>query len=213
MKISILFLISLAIFSIFPWIDLEVSSLFYDGDKFFLKHYWFFQFFYKGLYVVVSLTVVILFALWIYQLISKKDLKYLNKKAILYLFLALIIGPGLVTNTILKDNWDRARPNHVVEFGGTKSFTPFYKPTNQCDRNCSFVSGHSAAAFFFLAFAFIFKSRKIFYVALLFGVLVSITRVVQGGHFFSDVVFAFFINYFFFVALYRIMYKKKVSLE
>lgn len=213
MKISILFLISLAIFSLFPWIDLEVSSWFYDGDRFFLKYHWFFQLFYKGLYIAIYITVAILFVLWIYQLISKKELKYLNKKAILYLFLALIIGPGLVTNTILKDNWDRARPNHVVEFGGQKSFTPFYKPTNQCDSNCSFVSGHSAAAFFFLTFAFIFKSRKIFYVALLFGVLVSITRVVQGGHFFSDVVFAFFINYFFFVALYYIMYKKRISLE
>ncbi len=213
MRIFILFLILIAIFAIFPQIDLIVSSWFYDGDSFYLKYHWFFQFFYKGLYVVVFLIIVTLFALLIYQSITKKRLKYLDKKAITYLLLALLIGPGIVTNALLKEHWDRARPHHVVEFGGDKKFTPFYKPTNQCDSNCSFVSGHSAGAFFLIAFAIIFKSRKIFYLALLFGILVSITRVVQGGHFLSDVIFSFFINYFIFVLLYYIMYKKRVEFE
>jgi lipid A 4'-phosphatase len=42
----------------------------------------------------------------------------------LFLMLCMAVGPGLVSNLALKDQWSRARPKQIVEFGGTKSFTP-----------------------------------------------------------------------------------------
>ena len=61
-----------------------------------------------------------------------------------FLAAMLAIGPGLVANVILKDNWGRARPRQVVEFGGTKQFTPPLVPVRECVRNCSFVSGEAS---------------------------------------------------------------------
>ncbi len=42
----------------------------------------------------------------------------------LFLGICLGVGPGLIANLMLKDQWGRARPKHVVEFGGSKTFTP-----------------------------------------------------------------------------------------
>ena len=40
-----------------------------------------------------------------------------------------------------------ARPKHIVAFGGSKLFTPALQPTDQCKRNCSFVSGEACSVF------------------------------------------------------------------
>ena len=42
-------------------------------------------------------------------------------RAAVFLVLSLLLGPGLLVNVILKDNWGRPRPGSVVEFGGTQS--------------------------------------------------------------------------------------------
>ena len=48
----------------------------------------------------------------------------MSKKACLYLILAMLLGPLLAVNGILKEFSGRARPRHVVEFSGHKTFTP-----------------------------------------------------------------------------------------
>jgi lipid A 4'-phosphatase len=65
----------------------------------------------------------------------------------LFLAVCLGVGPGLVANVILKDQWGRARPKHVSEFGGAKAFTPVLVPAGQCRRACSFVSGEASSVF------------------------------------------------------------------
>ena len=64
-----------------------------------------------------------------------------------FLVAVLVVGPGLVANSIFKDNWGRARPREVVELGGTKPFTPPLLPATSCSRNCSFVSGEASSMF------------------------------------------------------------------
>ncbi len=39
-------------------------------------------------------------------------------RAAFLMLLTLALGPGLLANTILKDNWGRPRPIEVTEFGG-----------------------------------------------------------------------------------------------
>jgi lipid A 4'-phosphatase len=109
-----------------------------------------------------------------------------------------VLGPGLLVNVLLKQNWGRARPVSVEAFGGDKLFTPPFEIAGQCSNNCSFVSGEAAsAAVMVIVLAVLFTSdcqkpwRRVVFVALgaLF-MLASGMRVASGRHFLSDVVFA-----------------------
>ena len=109
-----------------------------------------------------------------------------------------VLGPGLLVNVLLKENWGRARPVSVEAFGGDKLFTPPFEMAGQCSNNCSFVSGEAAsAAVMVIVLAVLFTSdcqkpwRRVMFVA--FGALFMLAsgmRVASGRHFLSDVVFA-----------------------
>ena len=110
--------------------------------------------------------------------------------AFLFLFYELF---GVVTNLVLKDHWGRARPKHVVEFGGAKTFTPPLIPTDQCPNNCAFVSGEAASIFMpFYALGLVMPqwSAVLLVVGTLGGLAAGLVRISQGAHFLSDVVFA-----------------------
>lgn len=112
-----------------------------------------------------------------------------------FLFVAscLAIGPGAVTNLAFKDQWGRARPREIVEFGGAKIFTAALIPANQCRKNCSFVCGEASSIFMiFFAPGLLFwrRSALLLGTGLLAGSAAGLIRIAQGGHFLSDVVFA-----------------------
>jgi len=114
-------------------------------------------------------------------------------RAALFLVLTMALGPGLLTNAILKDNWARSRPIDVKELGGTDRFMPWWNPFGDCPANCSFVAGEASGAFWTLAPAALTPPqwRAAAYAgALTFGVAVGALRIAAGGHFFTDVVFA-----------------------
>ena len=73
-----------------------------------------------------------------------------------YLLTSLLLGPGLVVESFLKTFSGRARPKEIIEFGGEATFSSALVFSDQCLRNCSFVSGHAAIAFWLTAYAFIF---------------------------------------------------------
>jgi lipid A 4'-phosphatase len=110
----------------------------------------------------------------------------------IYLALSLAVGPGLIVNLVLKENWGRARPSQVTQFGGDKIFSPAFAIAGQCPRNCSFVSGDASIGFATLALALLAaRRRRIAIVAAIgAGAALGAMRIAQGGHFFSDVVFA-----------------------
>lgn len=111
----------------------------------------------------------------------------------LFLAICLGVGPGLVANVMLKDQFGRARPKQVAEFGGSKTFTPALLPANQCKRNCSFVSGEAASVYVaFYAAAVILPQWSVVLVVIgtLGGLAAGLVRMTQGAHFLSDVVFA-----------------------
>ena len=117
----------------------------------------------------------------------------LGKTHWLFLAACLAAGPGLVANLILKDQWGRARPRHVVELGGTKAFTPPLVISNQCPRNCSFVSGEASSTYVtFYAAAALFPQWSVTLVVAgtVGGLATGLVRMSQGGHFLSNVVFA-----------------------
>jgi lipid A 4'-phosphatase len=135
----------------------------------------------------------------------------IGRAALVFFLLLQGLGSGLLANAVLKDNWGRARPSQVIEFGGTKRHDPPLLPTDQCGRNCSFVGGEAAYAFSFMALGFlpgpVHRRRAWFAFGAVFGVAVSAVRVAQGGHFVSDCLFAAFFMLLVGWALYALLYR------
>jgi len=112
---------------------------------------------------------------------------------ILFVILSFALVPGILVNEGIKRFSGRPRPRNIVDFGGEFEFVRLFDFTGPCTHNCSFVSGHAALGFAFIAFALVLNGRyrRIgVMLALAAGAVFSVGRVVQGGHFLSDVVFA-----------------------
>jgi lipid A 4'-phosphatase len=108
-----------------------------------------------------------------------------------FVLASLALGPGLVVNVLLKDNWGRPRPSTIAEFGGPNHYVPAFIPSDQCLDNCSFSSGHAALGFWMIAFAMLVSPRwrpLALLAAVGFGAAVGLVRIAQGGHFLSDVI-------------------------
>ena len=184
-----------ALFMTFPGLDLWTSGLFWRADGGFVLRNWTpFRIVYDAVPVATWALVVGLLLLALLGWILGRAIGPFDRRTIPFLLLTIALGPGLLTNTVLKDHWGRARPSQIVEFGGTKQFTPVLQPSDQCDHNCSFPSGHSAMAFSLVALGFLpaieRRRRWVTGAAIGFGVLVSLVRIGQGGHFLSDTIFA-----------------------
>ena len=111
----------------------------------------------------------------------------------LFVTAAMALGPGTLVNLIIKPIWGRARPRQIIEFGGTRDFSPAWVVTNQCSWGCSFVSGEAAASAFLFVFAFVVPTRwrpLAFWAALAVTIIISFVRIAAGGHFLSDTVIA-----------------------
>ncbi len=106
----------------------------------------------------------------------------------------LILGPGLLVNLVLKDQWGRPRPGQVQEFGGLLDFRPAFEVSYECWRNCSFVAGHAAFVFAFYAIVLALPGPTARRLGILIvtaaGAVFGLGRMAQGAHFLSDVVFA-----------------------
>ena len=96
----------------------------------------------------------------------------------------------LIVNVILKNMWGRVRPNDISYFDGVYNFTPWYKISNTCASNCSFVSGDSSVGFLLIIFYFLTKKNTYLYLGLIFGSVLGFIRIIAGGHFFSDIIFS-----------------------
>ena len=206
------FIAAALLFYAFPELDIRFSMLFYDPfSRFYLADAPFCRWIYESVEIVsiawVVLAVLLIAALWI----RKKNGFGLSARHLIYLLAALAIGPGLMVNLVLKDNWGRARPYDVIQFGGASAFTPAFVVSGECRNNCAFVSGHAAMGFYFIAFGFLCRRRRslLFLLAGIYGTVVGLVRILQGGHFLSDIVFAFFIIHALSAVLYWIMFERK----
>lgn len=185
---------ALLLLILFPAIDLAASTVFYrPGEGFPLEHEPLFRLVMKGLPDIVIGATVVAAVLGLVAAISGRVWFSATPRRALYLLVSLIIGPGLLVNTLFKDHWGRARPHQIVEFGGTTHFSPAFLLSDQCVRNCSFASGHAALAFWVIAFALLAPARWRPWAvagALATGALVGLMRIAQGAHFLSDVLAA-----------------------
>lgn len=197
-------------------IDRLVSSMSYDFER----AYWPFEraepwlgFYRYGIYPPVILGLCGFFAAvsgrWIVPITNSRSANAIRREG-LFLALMLLIGPGLLVNAGLKSLWGRPRPLQCEDFGGPMGFKPVGEISTQKFPNSSFPSGHAATAFYVIAPAFLFRRnnallrRRWFLAGTGYGLAMGFTRVLQGGHFVSDVLWAGAIVYFVGVVLARI---------
>lgn len=142
------------------------------------------------------LALAVLFA---FSLFRRLHWLHTRRFMLAFLLAGALIGPVLTIDVAIKGYGGRARPQKVEEFGGPKLFTPAFIPANECNWNCSFVSGHVAFASFFMAFGWFGTPRtrrRWLLGATAFAAYMAWTRVSLGGHFLSDTIFAWFIVYY-----------------
>jgi lipid A 4'-phosphatase len=181
------------LFMVFPRIDLYVSRLFFEKG-FYLQGSWWPTLVHESMGYFLGLSLAAVVGLYAFNKLAKRNLCGLDGKRVVYVFLVLILGAGLIVNVVLKDNFGRARPRDVAEFGGAQIYTPPFVASSACDKNCSFSSGEAAGGFFALALAFALGRRRAAIAAALgFGAFVSFCRIATGAHFFSDTVVSFFV--------------------
>ncbi len=175
----------------FPSVDIYVSRSFFHGG---FQHPWWAELLHAGIGYFIGVSMLSVVAVYVFNRVWQRNVLNVDGKRVVYLLLVLIVGGGLIVNVGLKDNFGRARPRDVVEFGGSKQFTPPFVVSHECSRNCSFSSGDGAGGFFALALAMALSRRRAaFAAALAFGILVSTARIASGAHFFSDTVVSFFV--------------------
>lgn len=107
--------------------------------------------------------------------------------------LVVCIGLGFTVDWVLKDHFGRPHPYQTHVFTGDQDFVPAFHYRPLCEVNCSFVSGHAAGGFVWMAWG-MWGWRRRRQAWLLAGVAAGgffgAARIMQGGHFLSDVVFS-----------------------
>ncbi len=179
--------------------DLLLSGLFYitaEGWYLAQSNPWYFSYHY-GMIPAFALAMGGL-AIFVLSFFYKKFLHY--RKIALFIVVFLLVGPGLLINTIFKDHWGRARPADIVNFGGESLYQPCWQP-GKAGQGKSFPSGHASVGFYLFA-PYFFLRRKhhrpasaFLALGIAYGSFMGLGRIVQGGHFISDVVWSGGITY------------------
>ncbi len=202
-----------AIFTSFPQLDLYASAWFFrDG-------FWLYELGFTRVVREIFLWFMYAFGLgvglaFIYALLRRRPLRGLG-----YGVSLILLGPLLLVNTLLKDNWGRARPIDVTDFGGDSLFTPAYLFTDQCGKNCSFTSGEGggiatlAILIGFWAWPHLQRKGRL-WLGMALGLMVFIVaglRVAMGQHFLSDTLLSILFCALVAAVLYRLFYPARAA--
>jgi len=199
-----------ALFAAYPSWDMRVAEWFFDPEaaKFPLAVDYEWNVARRVANWVPIVLLLPAFFTLLCKLVFPNERMLMAPSIVLYLLGSFVIGPGLTSNVLLKENWGRPRPNGVQQFAGAASFQPWWRPGGRCKRNCSFVSGEASQAFWTMAPASLAPSQ-VRPIALggaaVFGLAVGSLRVVFGRHFVTDVVLAGLITIAVVLALYRLL--------
>lgn len=199
--------ITAILFNLFP-IDLAVQDHYYS-DGWHLNENSLVRFVYNYSNLPALFTVIA--ALILYALSYSRLKRYaIYRKIFIYLTVMMVLGPGLVINALLKENWGRPRPRQLVEYGGIYQ----YEAPLNIDKSSpgkSFPCGHASMGFYFFALAFAlspFRRKAALFThifAAIYGGLIGWVRIMQGGHFLSDVIFSGCIVYLLSLVVWHLM--------
>lgn len=186
------------VFLAWPRLDLLFSGLFYDPNAgFWLADLPLIQHLREGIWKLIVLGALGALAALAFTKTFRSTTPVLNKvwEVICLLYL---LGPALLVDVILKGHWGRARPANVTEFGGTADFSQAFVLTDQCAKNCSFVSGEGSGVTALLIGVLLVIGNQsprpahkwIKTTAFVVAALGLSLRIIMGRHFLSDTIFA-----------------------
>ena len=177
-------------------LDLTLSSLFFDpvSGHFPGQWHWFFSEVMhhglKSLSFLLALPALVL-AFWGWR----GRLRWLPPRNALLAALGLIMIPSLIT--ALKYLSNRHCPWDIVEFGGQVPYLGlFVAAPDHLTRGACFPAGHAAGGFAWLAWGLALRAtcpglaKKILYTSFTLGILMGLSRLVQGAHFLSHVLWS-----------------------
>lgn len=113
----------------------------------------------------------------------------------LFFAVSMVLGPGLIVNTMFKNHFGRPRPIQVTEFGGPLEVIPLGQP-GIAGKGKSFPSGHASMGFFLGLPAFLFLRRHrgwcvgFFALGVVAGGVMGLARILQGAHWLSDILWS-----------------------
>jgi lipid A 4'-phosphatase len=199
--ISLIFILFLVVCYFSNWVDLFLAKSLYDyntGTFYGENHVWC-KIIYYSVPIIVTIFIIASFMmltiLYFDLFKSYISVNFISKKQIIIILSILILGPGILVNYVLKNNWGRPRPYQVIR--DHEVYRPFYQPNFGVKNDNSFPSGHASIGFFLGVPLLVLGRRKLgFIVSILAGSFIGFVRILQGGHFFSDVLFAGIIIWF-----------------
>ncbi len=183
-----------------PSLDLKIEQFFYDHGNDPITHFiqsplldFIFEDLPTATFIVLGLSILA----FLVSFLGKPNWR----KPALVMMLTMIIGSGVIIHLALKEYWGRPRPKQIEHFGGSQSYRAVWSPQfKPIEPSKSFACGHCTLGFFFFALYLVgvrLKSKKVqffgLFLAFGLGLAYSLTRMMQGGHFFSDTLFAMWV--------------------
>jgi len=194
----------LALFNVFPEIDIYASTHFFVQEICanaaigkFCGHFPYRQETYLALLRTLFLRLPYAIALMMLWKLAACYWHYgatfnaVRARAFKVALASLIIGPVILVNFVLKAYWGRPRPYQTVDFGGHLDFVQAGSMAGKCMANCSFISGEAAAAGWVFCLIFLLPQPARTALALplaAISFLAPAMRVAFGAHYLSDVV-------------------------
>lgn len=133
------------------------------------------------------------------------------KSCCLVIVLTVALGPGLLVNGILKNYWGRPRPIEISAFGGPLSYQEAWV-MGVPGEGKSFTCGHCSMAFSISSAAAFYPYHPVLSVVALatgvvYGIVMGIARMAQGGHFPTDILWSGVIVLSIVAALYYLVFR------
>jgi lipid A 4'-phosphatase len=181
--------LTLAVFAVWPQLDLMGAHLFYHRGGFFGRND--LERFGRDFFRVTPFIVLAVYAgLWLARRRGASLRWAPSGRAMIFLIATMVVAPGLIVNLGFKDHWHRPRPIQTEGFNGQDPFMPWYDDNGACRKNCSFPSGEASTGFWMVAPASVAPPpwrAPAMVAAFAFGVGASLLRLAFGGHYLSDV--------------------------
>ena len=177
--------------TLWPELDLQVAAWFAGpGAAQQIIQWWWVELI--NLHVPSIFRGVVFFSLTGWILASLRPAYHHWRLPLAFVVLSGALGPGLLVNSGFKEQWQRARPYEVQNFGGAAQFTRAGVMTDQCNNNCSFVSGHVACGFFFASLMLLSHRKRRLWAATGLGAaaFIGFSRMADMAHWLSDVLWA-----------------------
>ena len=183
-------LLCIAVYLVWPELDLWVARWFYtpnvgfDAAQWPWVPVWHMSVPWVGRAMLLACVLMLVF--------GQRRLTPAMRRTTWALLIGLVVGLWLIMHVGFKDHWGRARPSQISELGGTHPYTSPLVPSSACDTNCAFMSGHAGTGFVLISIGALATTRirrRWLAMGWAAGLVLGFVRIAQGGHFLGDVLF------------------------